>query len=161
MAAADWNWRAAVELQDYPWDCAAASTAWALQAAGLPYTEQDVITGLGPTRISPTYGLLDASGAGLVEWLAEIGVVAQNNAQASWPNLVDSAGFQPMVIGGRSWYHWVGLRMGGPCSVGVDIGALALANPAPGWMGVDQILYVGDFDRLGAFSAVWFVDWPR
>lgn len=33
---------------------------------------------------------------------------------------------------------------------------LWLANPAPGWMGIDQLLWPGEFDSLGDFSAVWF-----
>lgn len=159
MATTDWDWRLAPDYQDYPWDCAAASTAWCLRTIGLDYDETDVIHGLGPSRISPTYGLLDASGAGLVEYLAEIGVVAENNPAASWSDVVAAAGYQPMVIGGRSWYHWVGVRMGGIAAVGVDVGALALMNPAPNWMGVDQALYQADFDRLGQFSAVWFTVW--
>jgi hypothetical protein len=32
-------------------------------------------------------------------------------------------------------------------------------NPAPGYMGVDQVLYVDQFDLLGPFSAVWFEAW--
>jgi hypothetical protein len=161
VAASDWNFRHPVELQDYSWDCAAASLAWALQAAGLPYTEQQVIDGLGPTRISPALGLLDASGAGLVEWLGEIGVASENTASATWDDVVAAAGYQPMVIGGRSWYHWSGVRMAGPCAVGTDVGLLALANPAPGWMGIQQTLDPQQFANLGVFSAVWFNSWPR
>lgn len=154
MGVSDWNWRAPVELQDVPWDCAAASLAWCLQAMGLPYTEADVVSGLGPTRISPTYGLLDASGAGLVSWLAEIGIPASNNPDATWEDLVAAAGFQPMLIGGRAWYHWSGVRIGA-AAIGTSSDLpLALANPAPGWMGVEQLLYVDDHAQLGAWSAV-------
>src|SRR5499427_7587735 len=101
MGVTDWNWMLPKDLQDYPWDCAACSTAWALRTIGRDYTEQDVIAGLGPSRITPTYGLMDASGAGLVEWLGEIGIGAANNPNASWDELVAAAGYQPMVIGGR------------------------------------------------------------
>lgn len=159
MGVEDWNWRAPAEIQDYSWDCAAASTAWALQTIGRWYTEDEVIAGLGPSRISPAYGLLDASGAGLVQWLGEIGVVAENNPSASWNDVVAAAGYQPMVIGGRNWYHWVGVRMGGIAFIGSDIGWISLANPAPGWMGVGQELSHSQFDSLGAFSAVWFTQW--
>jgi hypothetical protein len=159
VAAIDWNFLHPVEPQDYPWDCAAASTAWALQAAGLPYSEQDVIKGLGPGRISPALGLLDASGAGLVEWLGEIGVHAENNAYASYSDVAAAAGYQPMVIGGRSWYHWSGVRMGGICAGFGDIGAIALANTAPGWCGIYQSIEAADFEVLGEFAAVWFLSW--
>lgn len=159
MAASDWDWRHPAELQDVPWDCAAASLAWCLQACGHNYSEQDVVNGLGPSRISPTYGLLDASGAGLVQWLGEIGIGAQNNGSATWDDVVAAAGYQPMLIGGRAWNHWTGVRMGGPCAVGVDVGYLALANPSPGWMGVGQYIDDGQFEGLGTFSAVWITQW--
>lgn len=159
MGVLDWNWAAPCEYQDYAWDCAAASTAWALQAAGLPYSEDDVIKGLGPSRISPTYGLLDASGAGLVQWLGEIGVTAQNNPNASFSDCLAAAGYQPMVIGGRTWNHWSGVRMGGPAFGRPDVFALALANPSPGWMEVTQWLDQPTFAYLGPFSAVWFTSW--
>jgi len=159
MAIGDWNWRLAADVQDYPWDCAAASLAWCLNTIGLNYSEDEVIAGLGPSRISPTYGLLDASGAGLVSWLAEIGIGASNNPDASWSEVTAAAGFQPMLMGGRAWYHWVAVRMGGPAIGHPEVAALALMNPAPGWMGVDQVLYESDYPYLGPFSVVWFTSW--
>lgn len=159
MAAEDWNWQLPTDLQDYPWDCSACSTAWALRTIGKDYSEQDVIAGLGPSRISPAYGLLDASGAGLVQYLGEIGVQAANNPQASWDDIWVAAGFQPMVIGGRAWCHWVAVRMGSACAEHVPSDVLALMNPAPGYMGVEQLLTSGAFAGLGPFSAVWFEAW--
>jgi hypothetical protein len=166
MGVTDWNWRLAADPQDTSWDCSANATAWSLRAAGLPYTEADVVRGLGPTRISPAYGLLDATGAGLVSWLAEIGVDAENNPNASWEDLQAAAGYQPMVIGGRNWCHWVAVRMGSdtynrtvPDSGYQNVDELALMNGAAGYRGVYQSLDRGDFSRLGSFSAVWFNSW--
>jgi hypothetical protein len=159
MGLADWNWRHPVELQDVPWDCAAASLSWALQAAGHPYSEAQVVAGLGPTRISPAYGLLDASGAGIVEWLAEIGITAENDAAADWTELVGAAGYQPMIAGGRGWYHWSGVRIASVVFTAELPAALALANPSPGWQGVDQVLNEDQFFQLGPWSAVWFTAW--
>lgn len=159
MAASDWNWRLATDLQDYPWDCAAASTAWALRTIGLGYTEDDVIAGLGPGRISPVYGLLDASGAGLVDWLGELGIGAANNPDASFQEVQAAAGHQPMVIGGRAWCHWVAVRMGSLTALANPLGPLILMNPAPGWMSIKQDLWEYDWGRLGPFSAVWFTSW--
>ena len=159
MGVQDWNWKQPVELQDYAWDCAAASTAWALQAAGIPYTEYDVIVGLGPTRISPTLGLLDASGAGIVDWLSTIGVAAAYNPYASWDELIGCAGFQPTIMGGRSWYHWTGVRMGCAAAPEAPEDVVLLANPSPGWMGVGQSMHETQFDSLGDFSVVWFTAW--
>lgn len=159
MGVTDWDWKLARDNQDYPWDCAACSTAWALRTIGFAVSEQDVITGLGPGRISPSLGLLDASGAGLVSYLGELGVGADNNPSTTWQELVDAAGFQPMVAGGRTWCHWVGVRMGASAA---NLGSglpLALMNPAPGYMGVAQTLSEAQFNGLGPFSAVWFTYW--
>lgn len=159
MSVSDWNWLLPADLQDYPWDCAACSTAWAMRSVGYPHSEQDVIAGLGPSRISPTLGLLDASGAGLVSYLAEVGINAANNPDASWGDVVAAAGFQPMVIGGRNWNHWVAIRMGGAAIGLPDYPNLALMNSSPGWMGIGQSLEEDDFNYLGPFSAVWFNSW--
>jgi hypothetical protein len=159
MGVSDWNWRLPVDPQDYPFDCAAAATAWALRSIGRTETEQDVIAGLGPSRITAEYGLMDASGAGLVEYLGELGIAAANNPSASWYDVTSAAGFQPMVIGGREWCHWVGVRMGSAAAEGRIPDVLALMNSAAGWMDVYQTLEPSDFDQLGEFSAVWFTSW--
>jgi hypothetical protein len=134
-----------------------------LRTIGFTLTEQDVINGLGPSRINSTYGLLDASGAGLVSYLAELGVHAANNGNASWDEVMAAAGSQPMVIGGRTWCHWVAVRMGSALVAQgtgyTPLDSLALMNPAPGYMDVWQALYPDAFDSLGAFSAVWFTSW--
>lgn len=159
MSLSDWNWRLPRDNQDLAWDCAACSTAWAMRTIGYAVSEQDVITGLGPGRISSTYGLLDASGAGLVSYLGEMGILAENNSSASFDDVMAAAGYQPMVIGGRAWCHWVAVRMGSAAVGRPDLATLALMNPAPGYMGVDQALYPDQFDDLGPFSAVWFTAW--
>lgn len=160
MGLEDWNYKLENDLQDYPWDCSACSTAWAMRTVGLPHTEQDVIAGLGPSRISPSLGLLDASGAGLVSYLGEQGIEADNDADASWEEVMDAAGYQPMVIGGRGWGHWVAVRMGSRAA-GLDgISVLLLMNPAPGYMTIGQYLLPAQFSSLGPFSAVWFESWP-
>src|SRR4249920_4038476 len=99
MGLTDWNWRLPTELQDVPWDCSAASLTWCLNTIGRTETEADVVAGLGPARISPAYGLLDASGAGLVEYLGELGVGAENNPSASFDDVLAAAGYQPMLMG--------------------------------------------------------------
>lgn len=159
MGLESWNWKHPVELQDVPWDCAAASLSWCLQSIGRSETEADVVAGLGPTRINAAYGLLDASGAGLVSYLAELGISAENNPSASFDDVLAAAGYQPMLMGGREWCHWVGVRIGSPLFPSANAQMLALANPAPGWMGINQLLTRYDFGQLGGFSAVWFTSW--
>jgi hypothetical protein len=159
MSLETWNWKHPVELQDVPWDCAAASLTWALNAAGYPLSESEVVSGLGPGRISPQYGLLDASGAGLVEYLAELGITADNMNPVTWQDVHNLAGHNPMVMGGRGWNHWTGVRAAGDIVGRPDIDQVLLANPAPGWMEVYQYIAGWQFDALGSFSAVWFAHW--
>jgi len=159
MGLEEWNWRLPVELQDVPWDCAAASLTWCLNTIGRTETEADVVAGLGPARISPAYGLLDASGAGLVEYLAELGIGAENNPNATYEEIVAAAGSQPMLMGGRAWCHWVGVRAGHTVFPSAPYDQVLLANPAPGYQNVWQVLDDEQFDYLGAFSAVWFTSW--
>lgn len=159
MGVTDWNWKLPADHQDYAWDCAACSTAWALRTVGKKYTEQDVIKGMGPKRITPTHGLMDASGAGIVSWLAEIGVQAANDADATWDEVQAAAGYQPLIIGGRAWYHWVAVRMGSDTVGHPERETLLLMNPSPGYAGVYQLLDPTAFAKLGPFSAVWFTSW--
>ena len=160
MGVEDWNWLLPADVQDYPWDCAACCTAWAMRTVGYKVTEQDVIKGLGPNRISPSLGLLDASGSGLVQYLAEVGITAENNPNASWADIQAAAGYQPMVMGGRTWYHWIGVRMGSQTAGQPDRDALAIMNSSPGYVGVDQVLDPWAFEKAGPWSAVWFTAWP-
>lgn len=159
MTLTNWNWTLPPELQDVAWDCAAASLTWCLNTVRPPWTEADVVKLLGPTRISEYHGLLDASGAGIVDALAEIGIGAANNAQASWQEIIDAAGYQPMLMGGRAWYHWTGVRISSVVFDPSRPQEIALANPAPGYMGITQHMDEMDFDELGPFSAVWFTSW--
>jgi hypothetical protein len=159
MGLTDWNWTLPADPQDYPWDCAACSTAWSMRTIGYEVSEQDVISGLGPSRISPSLGLLDASGAGLVSYLGEVGINAQNNPGASFDDVMAAAGYQPMVIGGRAWCHWVAVRVGSSAVGRSDLALITLMNPANGYMGVYQTIDPQQFSQLGPFSAVWFASW--
>ena len=159
VALSDWNWKLPVELQDVAWDCAAASLTWCLNAAGYAETEAQVVAGLGPARISPAYGLLDASGQGLVEYLSELGIGADYDDSVDWSEMLGSAGHQPMLMGGRAWCHWTGVRLSSQLFPEYNLEALWLANPAPGWMGVYQTITPEQYAALGTFSAVWFTDW--
>jgi len=159
MGVEDWDFKYPVELQDVPWDCAAASLTWCLNAAGWNMTEAEVVASLGPTRISPALGLLDASGAGIVDWLSTIGIAAVNNPSCTWLDITGAAGNQPMLMGGRAWCHWTGVRMSTLTAGVPDWDVVALANPAPGWCGVGQTFDAYQFQDLGSFSAVWFTRW--
>jgi hypothetical protein len=92
---------------------------------------------------------MDASGAQLQRVLEGYG---QESAQ-SWldfDTVYDLAQATTGLMSGASWYHWCALR-------GVQGSNLWIANSAPGYMGVGDILSPYDFQRLGSWSVVWLV----
>jgi hypothetical protein len=137
-------------LQSGSWQCSAASTAWVLRSLGRPEAEADVVRLLGPGRISQTDGLLDGGGGGLVAVLRDLRLTA-DHAWVSYDEVLERAGRQPLAIGGVSWGsggHWSAVR-------GRDGDTLLLANPSPGWAGVEQSMSREQFAALGPFAAVW------
>jgi len=102
--------------------------------------------------VSPSLGLMDASGQGLADFLnrhyGEDGFIAVSSA-CTFDDLARDAGRYPMMIGGRVWGHWSGLS-----AYDKERDLLLIANPSAGWKGVGQTMDRGQFDRLGSFSAV-------
>lgn len=138
--------------QVYSWTCSACALDWVIGAAGLAigHTRASAIAEIGyPDNINPTYGLMDASGSALSEALEDYG---QETAQ-SWldfDTVYELAQGTTGMMSGAAWYHWVALR-------GVQGPNLWIANSAPGYKGVYDVLSRGDFERLGGFSVVWLV----
>jgi hypothetical protein len=136
--------------QYYDWTCSACSLDWVKVATGLaPVSDRYTTTmEIGYTNnINPSYGLMDASGSALSAVLANYG---QETSQ-SWldfPTVHELAGGTTGMMGGAAYYHWVALR-------GTSGTNLWIANSAPGYMGVYDILSRADFERLGPFSVVW------
>jgi hypothetical protein len=143
-------------LQETDWDCAVESIEWTLYAWGRAPDDnwiEDSMIAAGV--VSPELGCLDASGAGLADWVndeyAEFGYYAENEPSVSFDGVAAEAltGTHPLAIGGRGWYHWSGVR-----GYDADADVLLLANPAPGWHGVDQAMSRSDWSRLGPWSLV-------
>jgi hypothetical protein len=103
--------------------------------------------------ISPDLGLLNASGAGLAAWINRYygsdGYTAYNADPVSFDDLAAECGRYPMMIGGRRWNHWSGLR-----AYDLTRDLLLIANPSAGWKGVNQTLDRDQFSALGSFSCV-------
>jgi len=142
--------------QQHDWDCSEESAHWMLCAYGRDPSESWMEASLIETgTVTPAYGLMDASGFGMAAWLndqyGDFGYLASNDNPVSFDELASEAGSlqHPLMIGGRAFYHWVGLRGYDP---GQDI--LVLANPAPGYRGVYQELTRSQFAALGSFSLV-------
>jgi hypothetical protein len=135
--------------QTLSWSCSACALAWLNRALGIDHAtdESSAIEYIGsPEHINATYGLMDGSGGRLVQCLREQGAPAFNG-WLSWLDTYDLATRWPLLIGGVNWNHWVGVRYG-------DSGTLKLANSAPGWGGVDQVLEEEDWHIFGPFAVV-------
>lgn len=136
-------------MQTADWTCSACSLAWINQSLSIDVAtdEWSAVAYIGePENINSEWGLMDASGARLVQCLREQGAPAFS-AWLDWLSTYDLAVRMPLLIGGVNWYHWVGVR-------GADSGVLRLANSAPGWQGIDQVLGEDDWNGLGPFAVV-------
>lgn len=144
--------------QYYDWTCSACSTEFVERASGNDrggdvYSNRESVTyAIGyPHNINGNYGLMDGSGQQLRRVLLE---------QTGRESLHDYLGFDdvyllaslgtPTLMSGAAWYHWVAVR-------GVQGNNLWIANSAPGYKGIYDVLSRQDFDRLGGFSVVWLL----
>lgn len=144
--------------QLYDWTCSACSTEWVERALSSSRSDdvyanrEEVVYAIGyPEHINGTYGLMDGSGSELQRVLlnstgrfSEQGYLNFDEVYA-----LASAG-TPGLMSGAAWYHWVALR-------GIQGGNLWVANSAPGYKGVYDVLSREDFNRLGSFSVVWLI----
>lgn len=152
----EYNPDALCELQPDDWSCSVESTQWLLRAMGRnPYDSWIRPAMLNQGVVTREDGLMDASGRGLVAFLQreygpldddrDLVFVALNPVY--WDDLANLAGVRPVLIGGRAWNHWSGVRRPVP-------GGFELANPAPNWLSVGNVLDRAEFERLGGWSAV-------
>lgn len=138
--------------QVYSWTCSACALDWLLVAMQSRGSDRErTVNEIGYTgNINATYGLMDGSGAQLQRVLSEYG----HNSDQAWLDY-DTAwsiySQTPGMMSGGAWYHWVGVR-------GTSDGNLWVANSAPGYQGVWDIVDRADFNRLGPFSCVWLTE---
>jgi hypothetical protein len=103
--------------------------------------------------VSVNDGLLNSTGAELARWITrhygEFGYRGEHDGGVSFDEVAQEAATlrHPVQIGGRGWYHWSGVR-------GYSDGLLRLANPGPGWKGINQTMSREQFEYLGPFSLV-------
>jgi hypothetical protein len=133
------------------WTCAACNLAWIERALGWRGRQR---VGRGdeignPENINATYGLMDGSGAQLQHVLLDTYGQNTNQGWLDFDTAYAIFSQTPGMMSGGAWYHWVGVR-------GVDgSGNLWVANSAPGYKSVWDVLSRADFNRLGPFSCVW------
>lgn len=142
--------------QRQDWTCSIGSVIWMLRSIGIDVTPEAAQDAMVPAYVNERFGLLDASGAGIVEVLREQwGVKARTLGALGGPTfdeVLAMAGQQPVAIGGRNWGgpglgHWSAVR-------GRYEDALILANPARSGTYGQTTLTRQDWHRLGPFSAV-------
>jgi hypothetical protein len=143
--------------QLYSWTCSACASDWVLRAHDAGY-DADVYasreqTGLAigyPEQINSVYGLMDGSGAQLQRVIKEQAGLDTAQGWLTFDQAYAIFSTTPGCASGGAWYHWVGIR-------GVSGSDLAIANSAPGYMGVWSTLSRADWNRLGPFSCIWVV----
>lgn len=148
-------------LQEEDFDCAQESTEWAMSALGRhPDDGWMESTMIAEGVLSAELGLLDGTGHDLADFIqrqwGEFGFLSNNETNISFTFAALEGGHAyPILIGGRAWNHWVGVR-------GYDAGrdVLLLANPSPGYKGVGDTLSEAQFHALGPFNMVriWHPD---
>ncbi len=157
MPKLTYNPDAPVDIQDNDWSCSEQSAQWLLRAInrnpGDAWIRDQLLTnGL----VTKEDGLMDASGGSLAAWLqreygAEMGLRFTNKNGATWEDIAAIAGKQPMMLGGRSWNHWTGVRR-------MTDAGLELANPAPNWQSVGTVLDRAEWEQWGSWSYVTVAD---
>jgi hypothetical protein len=153
-------------LQDDSWSCSCTSLDWALRALGRspgPSYIENLLVADGV--VSRELGLLDATGAGLADWIGKTdppdvyygadGFYGNNEDAVTFDQVAAEIGPYPLLIGGRNWAgpgygHWSGVRSYDPAR-----GVLLLANPAgSGGSYGGQEMTAGQFAARGPFSMV-------
>jgi hypothetical protein len=153
LPPADIAWDAHLYMapQYYSWTCSACSLDWVLEATWTRPSDRYLTTmEIGYTEnINSTYGLMNGDGRELQRVLGNYGL-ASDQAWLDFDMVYELAQHTTGMMSGGNWYHWVGLR-------GTSGSNLWIANSAPGYKGVWDILSREDFLRLGSFSVVWLV----
>lgn len=144
--------------QLYDWTCSACSLEWVLRATALDYVgwdtynarEQTVYQIGYPHNINAVYGLMNSDGSALRAVLRDTYGQDSEQGWLGFDEVYDLAQGTTGLMSGAQWYHWVALR-------GVQGNNLWIANSAPGYKGIYDVLSRYDFERLGGFSVVWLV----
>jgi len=143
--------------QLYDWTCSACSLEWVKRATGVFPTDdiygsrETTVYEIGyPDNINAQYGLMDGSGAELQRVLKDIYGLDSGQGWLDFDTTYDLARETTGMLSGQAWYHWVAIR-------GVQGQNLWIANSAPNYMGVTDVLSRSDFSRLGPFSVVYLV----
>lgn len=149
-----WDANLYMAPQAYSWNCSACALDWVLRATWLApetHTPNDALYEIGyPQNVNANYGLMDGTGRQLQRVLSDYGQQSEQS-YLDFDTVYQLATGTTGLMSGREWYHWVALR-------GTSFDDLWIANSAPGYRGVRDILSRRDFERLGSFNIVWLVE---
>lgn len=134
------------------WTCAACALDWVVRSTALvpDYDRERAVYDIGyPEQINSSEGLTNINGPGqaLIDVLSYYGQESEQG-WLDYDTIFAKAQRNPAMLAGVRWYHWVALR-------GTSGGNLWIANSAPGYKGMWDILGRYDFDRLGPFNTVF------
>jgi hypothetical protein len=146
-------------IQAASWTCSCASLAWVMNALGVPapsggkWDEWDAVNELrrvaGWSAVSPDYGLAYATGIDLERLYNAYGYLVERHIGIDWQTMAYVTSLTIGQMGGARWYHWTGVRS--------YEGYFNLANPAPSWKGVGQVMDAWEWDNWGKWNAVMVV----
>ena len=134
--------------QVYNWTCSICAADWLLRATGLnPHSSREqVCAEIGyPSCVDAYSGLKDT--ACLIDVLAAYGVEAHQE-WVDWPRAIALAQSTAFILNSTSWYHFVGGR-------GTINGSLWVANSAPGYQSIWDVVDASDWNRLPGWQMVW------
>jgi hypothetical protein len=144
------------------WTCSCAAAAWVMNTLGVPdpvlggeWTEWSAVSELrrvcGYGAVTPEYGLAYADMSELEEMYRAQGLLTERRINVGfWELASDVAGLYPGQLNGARWFHHAGLR-------GFTGSALTLANPAPTWRWVGQVLDQTEWAVWGVWNVLYVV----
>jgi hypothetical protein len=141
----------AMQPQMYGWTCSACSLTWVMQATDLEpdYTRPRAVQEIGYTeQINPQVGLTNADGPG--QALRDVLESYEQETMQGWldfDTVYELAKTNTGMMSGGEWNHWVAIR-------GTYGDALWVANSAPGYRGIYDVVTRADFERLGPMNVV-------
>lgn len=144
-----------LQLQRQEWACAIRSTQMLLNSVGIDPDIGDLQDDMvGHGLVTAANGLEVATGLPLARWLAQqYGVPARNDGEATFDEIAELAGQQPLIFGLRNWGgprlgHWAAARR-------MQDGRIVVANPGgTGPKFGHQTLSRGEFDARGPASYI-------
>ena len=139
--------------QAYNWTCSVCSATWVLQATATAFQDADIYDArvavgerMGyPSCVNPTYGSM--SFQCVVDTLASYGLVARQ-AWCTFDEAYAIARIHTGTINPTGQYHYMAIR-------GTSGSDIAVANSAPGYMGVYSTLSRSQFNALGPVSVIY------